>query len=69
MVERNHAPRLLQRPGRQLEKSGGVGVGRVGYLLTEDAKDAYDAQVNPGSSGSPLQVTWLYHVHALSSVS
>lgn len=48
-----------------LEKSENVAVRVLVYLLTEDAKDAYDGQVNPGPSVSPLQIIWPYVVYAL----
>lgn len=35
------------------------------YLLTEDVKDTYDAQVDTGTTHSLLQESWSYVVRAL----
>lgn len=50
---------------RALDKSETVDVPVFTYLLSEDAKDAYEVQVNSGTVTSPLQAMWPYAVHAL----
>lgn len=42
---------------RALGKSENVAVGSLAYLLYDDAKEAYDAQLNLGTATSPLQAT------------
>lgn len=37
----------------------------LAYFLTEDAKDAYDAQLNSVTSVRSLQATWKYAFHEL----
>lgn len=43
----------------------GVSVRVLNYLLPENAKDTYDAQVNPSMTNFPLQDTWPYVFHDL----
>lgn len=50
---------------RALNKLEGVTVHFLAYLLSENAKYEYDAQINPGTETSPLQAPWPYVVHAL----
>lgn len=50
---------------RALKLSEGVAVRTLLNLLSEHAKDAYDAQVNPCTDTSSLQAPWPYVVNAL----
>lgn len=48
-----------------LGKSKGVVVRILAYLLSEDAKDAYQAQIVPGTRTQALETTWRYVIQAL----
>lgn len=43
---------------RIYDKSESVTLHVFSFLLSEEVKNAYDAQVNPGTATSPLQATW-----------
>lgn len=48
-----------------MEKSAGVTIRVLLYLLTDDAKYVYQDQIPPGTRAREIDMIWKYVLHAL----